>query len=427
MVSPLESQSPMTRVRWWILALIFFATTVNYLDRIVLSVLLPVIRQELDISPLLFGKITAAFQAAYTIGFLIAGKFIDRYGTRIGYAVSIAWWSVAACFHAIVRTPFELGAWRAVLGIGEAGNFPAAIKGLSEWFPLKDRALAAGIFNSGTTLASIAGPPLFFWMNAEFGWRASFWITGASGFLWLIVWWVSYRLPRHHPGVNPAELAYIHSDTVSQESEPSIGWSAALRHRETWGFGLAKFLTDPVWWFYLNWLPTYFYDVRHFDLKAISWALPVIYGLAAAGSVAGGWLSGYLIRRGATAGRARQIGMAVFAFAMPAAAAAALVSDPIVAVGLICIATAGHQGWSANLYTVVSDVFPRSAVASVTGIGGAMGGFGGILFSALIPGYVVQNFGYTPVFLTMGTFHVIAYFVVRRLLGSMRRIEVARG
>lgn len=415
----------MSRVRWWILALIFFATTINYLDRIVFSVLIPVIRKDLDLNDQDYGLVNGAFQAAYTVGFLFMGKLVDRYGTRIGYAVSIAWWSLAAMLHATAKTTMMLAGWRAMLGMGESGNFPAAIKGVAEWFPKRDRAFATGIFNAGTNVASMVGPPLFAWMLHDMGldWRTCFLVTGGAGFLWLVVWLVMHREPKEHPGVNAAELAYIHSD-AEEAGQKNISWSEALRYRETWGFALGKFLTDPVWWFYLYWLPPYLYDVRKFDLKQIGWALPVVYLLADFGSVAGGWLAGYWIRKGWDPAKARKGAMLVFAAMMPVASMAALAESAILAVALISLATSAHQGLSANLYTTVSDVFPKPAVASVIGIGGCAGGFGGVLFSAIIPGYVVQHFGYTPVILTMGMFHLTAVYCVHRVMGPLKPIQI---
>ena len=409
----------MTRVRWWMLALLFFATTVNYLDRIVFSVLIPVIEKELSLSKVDYGYLNGAFTMAYTIGFLFMGKLIDRFGTRIGYAVAITWWSIAACFHATARTAVSLGFWRAMLGLGEAGNFPAAIKSVAEWFPKKDRAFATGIFNAGTNVAAMIGPPAFVAMNALLGWRACFLITGSLGFIWLVMWWLSYRVPEQHPRVNEGELQYIRSDEEADSGEAKIGWMAALKFRQTYGFAISKFLTDPVWWFYLFWLPPYLYDVRKFKLSEIGWALPVVYLMADVGSVAGGWLSGYLMRRGWHRARARKTAMALCAAAMPVAAMAVLAPSPVLAVALVSLATAAHQGWSANLFTTTSDVFPKNAVASVTGIGGCAGGLGGFLFSAVIPGYVITRFGYTPAFLAMGCMHLTALFLLHRLMGRM--------
>ncbi len=413
----------MTRCRWFILAILFLVTTNNYLDRIVFSVLIPVIREDLHLSNIQYGYINTAFQAAYTIGFLFMGKLIDRFGTRIGYAVSIVWWSVAAAMHGVTRSALQLGFWRGMLGLGESGNFPSAIKAVAEWFPKKDRALATGIFNAGTNVASMVGPPVFVWMAAHYGWRACFFVTASTGLVLLVLWWWAYRLPEVHRSVNPAELDYIRGDGPEDLGAPKIGWAAALKYKETWGFALAKFLTDPVWWFYLYWLPPYLFDVRKFKMMEVGWALPVVYLMADFGSVGGGWLSGFLIRRGWRHATARKTAMAICAGLMPIAAMSVLAPSPILAVALVSVATAAHQGWSANLYTTTSDIFPKQAVASVTGIGGALGGLGGVLFSGVLPGYIVTYFGYTPVFLMMGCFHLTALLVVQWLLGRMQPIR----
>jgi ACS family hexuronate transporter-like MFS transporter len=414
----------MSYVRWWTLALLFFATTINYLDRIVLSVLAPVIREDIHMPEKVYGYVTGAFSFAYMIGFLFAGKFIDHVGTRIGYAVAIAWWTIAAACHALARSALSLGFWRGMLGLGESGNFPAAIKSVAEWFPKKDRAFATGIFNAGSNVAAMAGPPVLVWMNAHFGWRGCFFITASLGFLWLVLWLATYRPPDRHPRVSASELAYIRSDP-DEAREPDIGWKAALRYRETWGFAIAKFLTDPVWWFYLWWLPLYLTDARHLTLKQTGWALPVVYLMADLGSVGGGWISGYLLGRGWPVSKARKTAMALCACAMPIAATAAFMPTAALAVAFVSIATAAHQGWSANLYTTVSDVFPKRAVASVVGIGGCAGALGGVLFSSIIPGYVIAAFGYKPVMVALGFFHLTALAVVHRLMGRIQKIPAA--
>ena len=392
---------PLYAYRWRILALLFAATTINYLDRIVFSVLIPVIREEMHISNQDYGYLTGAFTAAYTVGFLFAGKFIDRYGTKLGYAVAIVWWSIAAALHGLARHPVDLGIWRALLGFGESGNFPAAVKSVAEWFPKKDRAFATGIFNAGTNVAAMVGPPAFVYLNMHFGWRACFVLTASLGFVWVIAWYLMYRKPPEVPG---------------EKQEPSIGWLQALGYRQTWGFAVGKFLTDPVWWFYLFWLPPYLYDVRKFNLVEIGWALPVVYLMADIGSVGGGWISGFLMRRGWATFQARRAAMALCAACMPIAAMSAFAPSAVLTVALVSIATAAHQGWSANIYSTTSDVFPKNAVASVTGIGGCAGGIGGFLFSSVIPGFVVSHFGYTPMFLFMGALHLTALAALQLLL-----------
>ncbi|MBI3696732.1 MAG: MFS transporter [Acidobacteria bacterium] len=392
----------MNRKRWIILGLLFFATTVNYLDRIVFSVLIPVIRQDLHLNDLQYGYINGAFQAAYTLGFLFMGKFIDRVGTRAGYLVSILWWSVAAALHAVARSGVALGFWRFMLGLGEAGNFPSAIKSVAEWFPKKDRAFATGIFNAGTNVAATIGPPAIVAVAGAFGWRAAFLITAGLGLFWVPLWWYYYERPPQQ----------------EEDAGEAVGWLEALRQRPTWGFAVGKFLTDPVWWFYLIWLPPYFYDARHFNLKEIGWALPVIYLAADVGSVGGGWLSGYLMRRGWEVLRARKTAMLAAAACMPVAVTAVFVKSPILAIALVALATSAHQGWSANLFTTASDAFPSNTVASVVGIGASAGGLGGFLFSAIVPGVLITYFGYVPVFILMGVLHPLALVCVHLLMGK---------
>ena len=402
--------------------MLFFATTINYLDRIVFSVLIPVIRQELHINDTDYGLVNMAFQITYMIGFLFMGKLIDRVGTRIGYSVAIAWWSAAAVLHAAAKSALGLSFWRGMLGLGESGNFPAAIKAVAEWFPKKDRAFATGIFNAGSNVASMVGPPLFAWMVGSHGlgwdWRMCFVLTGTSGFLWLVVWLTLRVRP------NAEESAYIHSDAPDDTVMRKVSWSEALGYRQTWGFALAKFFTDPVWWFYLYWLPPYLFDVRKLDLKQIGWALPVVYLMADFGSVMGGWLAGYLIRRGWEHGKARKFAMLVCAMMMPIASLAAITENTVLAVGLVSLATSAHQGLSANLYTTISDVFPKNAVASVIGIGGCAGGLGGTLFSTSLAGIIVTHFGYTPLILGMGTFHLIGVLLVHKLMGDLRPLTI---
>jgi ACS family hexuronate transporter-like MFS transporter len=316
-----------------------------------------------------------------------------------------------------------LGLNRALLGLGEAGNFPAAIKSVAEWFPKKDRAFATGIFNAGSNVASMVGPPLFAVMVMNFGWRGCFLITGSLGFVWLVLWMITYRKPEDHPGVNEAERAYILSDEDGTK-EPEIGWMAALKYRETWGFAAGKFLTDPVWRFYSYWLPIYLYDVRGFDMKKVGWVLPFIYLMADFGSVAGGWLSGYFLRRGFDVGKSRKMAMGVCAACMPLAVTAVLFDNPVTAVLLMSLATAAHQGWSANQFTTVSDVFPRPAVASVTGIGGCAGGLGGVMFATWLPGLLIPVIGYKPIFLTFGVFHLTALLCVHLLMRDLKPVRL---
>jgi len=415
----------MTRTRWWILSLVFLATTVNYLDRNVIATLQPVIKKDLGFDDQTYGYIVSAFQFFYMIGFLLAGKFIDKFGVRTGYAIAGLWWTIAAALTPLATSAWQLAFWRGMLGLGEAGNFPSAVKAVSEWFPQRDQAFAVGIFNAGTNVATMIGPPAFVALNALYGWRSAFIMTAAVGLIWLVLWWFSYRRPEEHKGVNATELAYIQSDEAKQ-NEPSISWTEALSYKQTWGFAAGKFFSDPVWWFYLSWLPSYLYEVRKFDLKSIGWALPIIYLAADFGSVGGGWIAGVLIRRGWTVAAARKCVMGLSALAMPVAACCVLAEHPYLAIALVSVATTAHQSWSANLYATTPDVFPRNAVASVTGIGGAVGALGGFLFSGAGAGFIIQHFGYTPAFLMMGSFHLTGFVLVHLLMGDLRPLEPRR-
>ena len=399
-------------LRWWILTLLFLATTVNYLDRIILGLLLPQIRKDIPLDPETYSYVTSAFQIMYTIGFLLAGKVIDKLGTRLGYALSITWWSLSSAAHSLAGSAVSFGVCRAFLGLGEAGNFPAAIKSVSEWFPKKDRAFATGIFNAGTNIATMIGPWIFAWLTTQYDWRRCFLVTSSASFVVMLVWLFTKAKP-------------VRLEEEAGVPEPNLSWVEVLRFRQTWGFAMAKFFSDPVWWFYIFWLPPYFYDVRHFDLKQVAWAFPAIYLMADFGSVFGGWLSGFLMRRGWSNGRARIYSMGLFAACMPVAVSSVLFDNPVIAIALISLATAAHQGWSANLYTTVSDVFPKNAVASATGIGGCVGGAGGVIFSTLLPGWIVAHFGYTPIFLILGGFHLTGFFLLRRVMGDLKPIERA--
>lgn len=400
------------RYRWWVLTLLTLATTINYLDRIALGFLSQPIWRDLGLDEKGYSRVVFAFQAAYTVGFLIMGKFVDRYGARIGYSTAAAWWALSSMLHGFAQSPIQLGVFRALLGLGEAGNFPSAIKAVAEWFPVKDRAFATGIFNAGTNMANIVGPPLFAYVAFHYGWRYCFFITSSLGLIFSVVWFFSYYTPRT-----------VNAAGIEAPKDIPMPWMEALRYKQTWGFALGKFFSDPVWWFYLFWLPIYFYKVRGWTEDEMKWALPFIYLVADFGSVAGGWLSGYLIRRGWSVARARKTTLLICALCPPIAACGVLVTSPVLAVVMFSLATAAHQGWSANLYTTTSDVFPKRAVASVVGIGGAVGGVSGAIFSALVPGYVVPLFGYNALFLSIGCFYLVGLYALHKLMGDLQPIE----
>lgn len=405
-------------VRWIILTLIFFATTINYLDRQVLGILAPTLRDEIGWSESEYGLITAAFTYAYAMGLLLFGRFVDRIGTRLGYLVSIVWWSIAAMLHAVARTPLGFGLARFTLGLGESGNFPTAIKAVSEWFPKKERAFATGIFNAGTNVGAVIAPLVVPFLAIEFGWQWAFIVTGAVGFIWVFFWWAFYRTPDRHPRVSAAEKAYIFSDPP--EPAAKIPWGRLLPHRQTWAFAVAKFMTDPIWWFYLFWLPL-FLDTQHgITLRGLALPLIIIYVVADVGSIGGGYLSAAFMKRGWSLNRARKAAMLVCALCVVPTALTPWVDSVWTAVALVSLAAAAHQGWSANVFTLTSDMFPRRAVGSVVGIGGFAGAMGGVLFQTAV-GFYLEYSGnnYVPVFLVCGLAYVSALFFVHRLVPNL--------
>jgi len=387
-----------SRYRWLILSLLFVATTINYFDRIVLSVLIPEIKKDLHINDISYSHILSAFQFAYTFGFLAAGPIIDWLGTKLGYLLFILFWSLAAAMHSLCGSAFCLAWWRGILGLTESGNFPAAIKAVSEWFHVKDRAFATSLFNSGASISSIIGPPIIAFIALTAGWRWTFLSFGALGFFLVIIWQLLYKKPEHQIVEN--------SRNNQVKKHP---WKILLQHKETYGIMLGKFLTDPVWWFYLFWMPNYLADQRGFDLKGIAIAIPLIYTIAILLGFVGGWFPGYLIRRGWPIRKARKTAMLITALFLPISATAVLASNPWVTILLVSLACGAHNGWSANIFTLVSDCYPSEAVGSVTGLAGFAGGLGGLLIATLAPGYIITYFGYVPIFFLMGALHPLAF------------------
>jgi ACS family hexuronate transporter-like MFS transporter len=404
--------------RWTICALLFFATTVNYIDRQVLGILAPVLQKEIGWSEIEYGSIVTAFTAAYAIGLLIAGRLIDRFGTKIGYSIALVVWSIAAMGHAAVRTVFGFGVARFSLGLGESANFPAAIKAVAEWFPRRERALATGIFNSGANIGAVAAPAVVPWLTITYGWQASFIVTGAIGFVWLAFWIAMYEIPERHKRVTPEELALIQSDPPDPPAA-RIPWLRLLRYRQTWAFVIGKFLTDPVWWFYLYWLPKFLNTKYGLTLDKLGPPLIAIYMMTSIGSIGGGWLSGVLIRRQWSVNKARKSVMLLCALLIVPIVFAAEVSSLWLAVGIIGLAAAAHQGWSANLFTTASDMFPKKAVGSVVGLGGMAGAIGGMLLATLA-GIVLQWTGsYMILFVISGCIYVIALGIIALLVPKL--------
>lgn len=408
--------------RWYIIALLFFATTINYVDRAVLGVLAPTLRTEIGWTDQEYGYISAAFTLAYAIGFLIAGWFIDKVGTRYGYAIYLTIWSLAAAAHALVRSAFGFGIARFALGIGESGNFPAAIKTVAEWFPKKERALATGIFNAGSNVGAIIAPLTVPWIALNWGWQEAFVITGLAGLIWVIFWIPVYRRPSEHKKLSKSELAHIESDPP--DSATKIPWLSLLPLKQTWAFSIGKFLTDAIWWFYLFWFPLFMNDRFGVDLKTIGLPMIVVYVLADFGSVGGGWLSSALLKRNWTVNAARKTAMLVCAILILPVAIAPHVSGQWVAVILIGVAAAAHQGFSANIFTTASDMFPRKAVGSIVGIGGFAGATGGF-FMNLGAGWLKQNTGsYAIMFAIAGVVYLLALLIMHILVPKLEPAQL---
>ncbi len=414
---PTPSGSVLAKVghcRWTICALLFFATTINYMDRQVLGILAPDLQKSLKWTEVDYGNIVAAFQAAYAVGLLTFGGIIDRIGTRKGLSGAIVFWSIASMAHALAASATGFSIARFALGLSEAGNFPAAHKTVAEWFPKKERALATGIFNAGTNVGAVVAPLTVPWIALTYGWRWAFILIGCLGFVWLIFWLLLYHTPEEHPRLTPQERTYIRSDT--EEATEKIVWSRLFSFRQTWAFALGKFFTDPIWWFYLSWLPKYLN--KHFGLTLGKIGLPliVIYLMADVGSVGGGWLSSRLIQGGMSVNRARKSVMLLCAVLILPIMAVTQTSNLWVAVALIGLATGAHQGWSANLFTMASDTFPRRVVGSVIGIGSMVGAIGG-LFVATAVGHFLQFTGgnYVPLFVIAGSVYLFALLIVHGL------------
>jgi MFS transporter, ACS family, aldohexuronate transporter len=428
----IQTATRVGRFRWVICGLLFLAATINYIDRQVIGILKSTLQPQFGWSEIDYSDIVFSFQLAYAIGFIIAGRVIDRIGTKAGFALALTVWSVAAMAHAAATT---IGATAAVmlgflglnysasvagfiaarfaLGLGESGNFPAAIKTVAEWFPRSERALATGLFNAGTNIGAIVTPLIVPFITLRFGWRWAFLATGLIGFGWLGLWWQYYDRPDRHPKVGAAELAHISTDPPDRSV--NVAWRTLLPHRQTWAVATAKFMTDPIWWVYLFWIPDFF--GRKFGLSLLELGPPIIvvYLVADGGSIFGGWLSSTLLARGWPVNRARKTAMLVCATAVVPIVAASRVENMWTAVALISIAAAAHQGWSANVYTLASDMFPRQAVGSVIGFAGMAGAVGGMLIAKLT-GYLLETTGsYLPVFTIAGTTYLITLALVHAL------------
>ncbi|GAC1654822.1 MAG: MFS transporter [Gemmatimonadaceae bacterium] len=424
MADRMSGTAAVGRYRWTVCALLFFATTINYVDRQALGILAPTLQAEIGWSEAQYGAIVSYFTLAYALGFLFAGRLMDRVGVRLGFAGAIVTWSVAAMGHALVATASGFSAARFALGLGESANFPGAIKTVAEWFPARERAFATGIFNAGTNIGAIVTPLLVPWITLRWGWRAAFVVTGALGFIWLAFWLAIYRPPDENPRLSASERAYIKSD--GEQPTSRIPWLRLLGYRQTWAVVVAKGLTDPVWWFYLFWLPKFLDASYGIKLAGIAMPLIVIYVIADVGSVGGGWLSAPLMRRGWSLNRARKTALLIPALLIVPTMLAPRVSGMWTAVLIVSVAAAAHQWWSANVYTLSSDMFPRRAVGSVVGIGGFAGAATGFLFQRLTGQILQANHNdYRPVFLMCGLAYVTAFAIVQVLVPRLDPIRDA--
>ena len=428
--------------RWVICAILFVATTINYVDRNVLSFTMlddafrrviiglpsgaPIGAEEIALFKTRMGYVDAAFKFAYALGFLLAGWAIDRLGTRRGFSISITVWSIAGVVHGFVNSLAGMSFARFLLGMGEAGNFPAAIKSVAEWFPRRERSFATGLFNAGANVGIILTALCVPLIVAHFGWRASFILTGGMGFIVLAIWLIAFYRPEAHPKVSAGELAYIRSDREEDTGHP-VKWRHLLPYRATWAFALAKFLTDAVWWFYLTWLPSFFNDnaalETKLDLKSVGIPFIAIYLVSDCGSIFFGWLATRFINRGWSVNRARKTTMLICALCVAPIFFASTTSSLVVAIVLIALATAAHQGWSANLFTTVSDLFPKRAVGSVTGIGGMLGGLGGAILAAAA-GKIIAVAGYWPLFIFASSAYLIALGIIQVLAPRLEPVRL---
>jgi MFS transporter, ACS family, hexuronate transporter len=408
----LERERP-GRLRWVMCALLFAATALNYVDRQTIAILEPRLAPQFHWTETNYANIVFAFQLAYALGYIVFGKLIDKLGARVGYALAVGIWTVAHIAHAWASSLFDFMAARFAIGLGESGNFPAGLKAVAEWFPKQERAFATGIFNAGANVGAILTPIIVPAITLTLGWRAAFVITGSFTVVWLVIWLALYRSPRQHNRMRPAELALIESDPP--DPPVSIPWLSLLKVRETWAYAIGKFLIDPIWWMYLFWLPDFLVKRHHLDLKTFGPPLVAIYVVSDLGSVGGGWMSSRLLRAGFSLNAARKWTMLLCAVLVIPVVTASYVDSLWGAVALVALATAAHQGFSCNLFTLPSDVFPRQAVGSLVGIGGAAGAIGGMLL-AKYAGWVLDRIGsFAPIFALAGSAYLLALLVVHIL------------
>ena len=424
--STLSAGTRLGRVRWTVCAMLFAATSINYMDRQVIAILKPTLEHSIGMTEVSYGYIVDAFQIAYAIGLLAAGRLIDKLGTRIGYMLVMAVWSFSAMGHALASTVLEFGFARFFLGLGESGNFPAAIKTVAEWFPQNERSLATGIFNSGANVGAILAPAIVPWVTLRYGWHAAFLTTGLFSVLWILWWFRYYRTPTDHSTLTARELRHIYQEAAADMGpSPSVPWRRLLGFRQTWAFSIAKFLTDPIWYFYLFWLPSYFSAKFNLNLSHLGLPLIIVYNVSAIGSIGGGWLPAPFGRLGLSPTYARLAAMLFCAFLVVPIYTASSAKSVWTAIALISVAAGAHQGWSANLFTTSSDMFPRSAVGAVVGIGGMAGSVGSALF-AFFAGHILQlTHSYAVLFGIASSAYLLALIVMYLLAPGLKKVEFA--
>ncbi|MGC3943210.1 MAG: MFS transporter [Chryseolinea sp.] len=435
----MEMTSGKGKYRWIVVGLLLVATTINYLDRQIIGLLKPILEKEFSWTETDFARIVMAFTAAYAIGLLVSGRIIDKIGTRIGYSIAVIVWSISGMVHALARGVAGFAVARIGLGLGEAGNFPAAVKVVAEWFPERERALATGIFNAGTSIGVVTALLIVPFILSEFGWQEVFWITGALGLVWLVVWWLFFDVPSRHKWISAEERAYIENNSGGKESRlsssdgtvKSIRWQRLFSFPQTWAFVAGKAFIDPIYWFFLFWLPSYFAANFSLDLKKPNLQLMTIYAATTIGSIAGGYLSSYLVKHGWTVLRARKTSLLLFAFLEVSIILAQFADGPWIAVGLISLAVAVHQAWATNIFTLASDLFPKEAVSSVVGIGGMAGAVGGILFPMFV-GYLLDSYkasgnivaGYNVLFTLCGFTYLFTWMIIHLLTRGKGKVPL---
>ncbi|NQU54985.1 MAG: MFS transporter [Bacteroidetes bacterium] len=410
--------------RWRILTLLFFATTINYIDRQVIGILKPFIADDLGWGEADYGYIVTAFQIAYAIGLITTGRILDKYGTRIGYLWAIVVWSIAGMAHAAARGVTSFAVARFALGIGESANFPAAVKSVAEWFPKKERAFATGLFNSGSTVGAIIAPIIVSGITLAMGWQWAFIITGALGFIWVIFWLAFYRSPEKHPKITKEELEYINQDDEGLESTGNLKWASLFKYKQTFAICLTRFISDWVWWFFLFWIPDFLSKTHGINIKEVVLPLIVIYAVSSVGGIGGGWLSSKFIKMGKSIDFARKTTILICAVIILPVMLVSQIANLWVAVALIALAAAGHQGWASNIFTIVSDIYPKKAVGSMMGLSGFAGAIGGAL-SASIVGVLLETTGsYFFIFMVAASVYLVNWLTLKVFIKQIKPIEI---